>query len=65
VAGHHGARTSTSDELLEALKPKRVIISVGENSYGHPTVELLRRLKRTNCRIYRTDLQGTIHLTVN
>ena len=65
VAGHHGARTSTSDELLAALKPKRVIISVGENSYGHPTVELLRRLKRTNCRIYRTDLQGTIHLTVN
>lgn len=65
VAGHHGARTSTSDELLSALKPERVIISVGANSYGHPTAEMLRRLKRADCRIYRTDLQGTIHLTVN
>ena len=43
VAGHHGARTSTSDELLSALKPERVIISVGANSYGHPTAEMLRR----------------------
>lgn len=65
VAGHHGSRTSTSEELLAALKPEAVLISVGPNSYGHPAEETLRRLKRANCRIYRTDLQGTIHLTVN
>lgn len=65
VAGHHGAQTSTSDDLLKALRPKSVCISVGANSYGHPSVELLRRLKRTGCQVYRTDLKGTIHITVN
>ncbi len=36
VVGHHGSKSSTSWELLEALKPETAIISVGANSYGHP-----------------------------
>jgi len=44
-----------------ATKPKAVAISVGENNpYGHPREELLERLSRFACRVYRTDLQGTI-----
>jgi competence protein ComEC len=61
VAGHHGSRTSTSWELLNATKPEIVIISVGEgNSYGHPTWETLERLQLFGCQVYRTDLEGTI-----
>lgn len=65
VVGHHGSRTSTSEELLENLKPETAIISVGSNSYGHPAPETLRRLKCAGCKIYRTDLQGDVHITVN
>lgn len=61
VAGHHGADTSTSDALLERLKPETVLISVGENNRnGHPSPNLLARLKEHGCEILRTDLQGTI-----
>lgn len=61
IAGHHGAKTSTSLELLEAVKPETVIISVGEgNYYGHPHEELLLRLAEFGCSVYRTDIYGTI-----
>ena len=65
AAGHHGARTSTSEELLDALKPETVCISVGSNSYGHPARETLRRLGERGCTVYRTDLHGGIHLSLN
>lgn len=65
VVGHHGSRYSTSEELLTALRPEAAIISVGSNSYGHPTEETLRRLVRAGAEVYRTDLQGTIHFSVN
>ena len=60
VVGHHGSKYSTSVELLEAGKPDIAIISVGENSYGHPTYEVLDRLTEFGCEVYRTDQQGTI-----
>jgi competence protein ComEC len=60
VVGHHGSKYSTSVELLEAGKPDIAIISVGENSYGHPTNEVLDRLTEFGCEVYRTDQQGTI-----
>lgn len=64
VAGHHGSRYSTSDDLLDALTPETVLISVGSNSYGHPAEETLRRLAEHGCTVYRTDLHGTIHLSI-
>ena len=65
VVGHHGSKSSTSEELLEAVTPEVGIISVGDNSYGHPTEDALRRLVLADVDIYRTDLQGTVHLSVN
>lgn len=61
IAGHHGSKYSTGEELLRAVGPEVVIISVGEeNSYGHPAQELLDRLAAYGCRVYRTDQNGTI-----
>ena len=60
IVGHHGSKYSTSVELLQAGKPDIAIISVGENSYGHPTNEVLERLTEFGCEVYRTDQQGTI-----
>ena len=61
IAGHHGSKNSTSEELLAAISPETVFISVGEgNSYGHPAQELLDRLTDFGCAIFRTDKEGTL-----
>lgn len=60
VAGHHGSKYSTSEELLEATCPERVIISVGDNSYGHPAAEILARIAAFEAEILRTDLSGSV-----
>ena len=60
VAGHHGSRHSTCEEFLAATNPEIVVISVGQNSYGHPAEELLERLRLFGCTVYRTDIHGTI-----
>lgn len=64
VAGHHGSKYSTSQELLEAVRPEVVLISVGrENDYGHPAPETLERLRGTQ--LHRTDLEGTVTVNVS
>lgn len=65
-AGHHGSRTSSSDELLEKVTPKYVVVSCGEdNSYGHPHAAILNYCIFNKIPMYRTDLQGTIVLKCN
>lgn len=58
--GHHGSNTSTSDGFLNAVKPKYAVISVGDNSYGHPTEGTLTKLSQHGISVYRTDNSGTI-----
>jgi competence protein ComEC len=65
VAGHHGSKYSTSADLLDAVTPEAVCISVGTNSYGHPADETVRRVAERGCAIYRTDMHGNIHLIFN
>ena len=61
IAGHHGSKNSASEDLLSAVTPETVIISVGEgNRYDHPSPELLERLGQYGCTVYRTDVHGTI-----
>lgn len=62
VAGHHGSKHSTCEELLAATTPEIVVISVGENNYGHPAQEMLDRLTKYGCTVYRTDIHGNITL---
>ena len=65
LVGHHGSRYSTSEELLETVTPEVGVVSVGSNSYGHPTRDALLRLTDVGVTVYRTDLQGNIYITVN
>lgn len=60
IVGHHGSKYSTGTQLLQAGEPALAIISVGENSYGHPTQEVLDRLSDIGCVVLRTDQMGTI-----
>ena len=57
---HHGSKYSTSDEWLSRVRPDDAIISVGKNRYGHPSDEILSRLRQRGVRILRTDQQGDI-----
>ena len=60
LVGHHGAKDSTTMELLRETTPQTAVISVGVNSYGHPNEDVLERLELFNCQILRTDRDGTI-----
>ena len=74
--GHHGSKSSTSDEFLDKIDCEYAIISCGaDNDYGHPTPEALTRLAEyTDVRpdddfngfaeVYRTDEDGTITVRV-
>lgn len=59
---HHGSNTSTCKELLEAITPETAVISVGYNTYGHPTQKVLDRLAKYNITVLRTDTDGEITL---
>ncbi len=59
--GHHGSRTSTSGEFLEAVRPSFAVISAGSgNTYRFPHREVLERLRERNAAVYRTDNRGLI-----
>lgn len=62
---HHGSKYSTCYEFLRAVTPEVGIISVGENSYGHPTVEAMERMAYYGMELYRTDWQGNILLQIH
>ena len=62
--GHHGSKTSSSEEFINEINPKYSIISVGKNNrYGHPNKEVLENLKES--KIYRTDEGGSIEIKLN
>ena len=63
VVGHHGSRYSTAPALLEETKPDVAFISVGWNTYGHPSGEVLERLSDYGVNVYRTDEQGNLSLS--
>lgn len=58
--GHHGSDSSSLESFIRAVSPKRAIISVGKNSYGHPSLRVLRRFDRTRVEVLRTDKEGAI-----
>ena len=59
--GHHGSKTSSSEEFLAAAAPEWAVISVGyENSFGHPSQETMQALERHGIKVYRTDCNGAV-----
>ena len=61
---HHGASNGDNPAWLAAVKPQNVVVSVGPNSYGHPTSTALNLYESVGARVYRTDLNGTVTVTV-
>ncbi|MDR0310886.1 MAG: ComEC/Rec2 family competence protein [Acidobacteriota bacterium] len=60
-AAHHGGRSSTSDLLLEKTRPRWAVISAGRNNpYGHPSPDVLTRLKNHAVRTFVTMDHGAV-----
>ncbi|MDP1571487.1 MAG: DNA internalization-related competence protein ComEC/Rec2 [Vicinamibacterales bacterium] len=63
---HHGSNTSSSDALLDHLRPAAAFIGVGRtNHYGHPAPAVLSRYRDRRIPVYRTDLHGQIDITTD
>ncbi|MCA9837539.1 MAG: DNA internalization-related competence protein ComEC/Rec2 [Trueperaceae bacterium] len=62
MAGHHGSKTSTSDDLLRATQPKHVIFSYGRNTFGHPHGPLVEKARALGAQIHETFHEGAVRL---
>ena len=65
VVSHHGSRYSSDESFLRAITPDNAVISVGDNRYGHPAEETLRRLQSVGATVWRTDQQGSIRIIID
>jgi competence protein ComEC len=65
-AGHHGSRSSTSEEFLEYVKPDYAVISAGVmNKFHHPHKDIIERFDQNNINVVRTDKSGAIMFRSN
>ena len=58
--GHHGSAGSTGDAWLRELRPRAAVVSVGRNTYGHPSPAAVTRIGRAGADIWRTDRDGGV-----
>ena len=59
---HHGSDLATSLDFIKAVGPELAVISVGKNTFGHPSPRVITRLARYGVPVYRTDQEGTIRV---
>ena len=57
---HHGSNTSSTDEWLKALRPQVAVIQVGNNTFGHPSPQVLERLENGGIKVLRNDRHGAV-----
>ena len=61
-APHHGSRLDNPDELYGKTKSQLVVISVGKNTFGHPSGELIEKLFDLGIKVKRTDEDGEVEI---
>lgn len=63
---HHGSRTSSIAEFINASKAKLAIVPVGVNSpFGHPHLEVVERWKNSGAKVLTTGENGTVSLSTD
>lgn len=63
--GHHGSKSSTTDEFIDEVNPKCAVIQVGKNNYGHPSPLVIEKLVKKGIMVYRNDRDGAVGISVN
>lgn len=62
---HHGSKSSSSEEFLDAVPPSVAVIQAGKNNiYGHPHRQTLDRLEERGIAVYRTDINGAVGIDI-
>ena len=62
---HHGSKNSTTETFLQTVYPQYAWISAGrKNRYGHPHDLTLKRLEKSGAKIYSTQDNGAVAVTV-
>jgi competence protein ComEC len=65
-AAHHGSRTSSTQEFVDAINADYVIISVGRSSpFGHPHPEVVERWRAHGAKVMTTGERGTISVSTD
>ena len=65
-AGHHGSKTSNTQNLLDSVQPDYIVICCGkDNSYNHPSPEAMNRFEKLDKPIYQTQSHGNIVFSLN
>jgi competence protein ComEC len=60
-AAHHGSATSSSDEFIDAVRPRAVIFSTGvQNRFGHPAPLVVDRFARRGVAMFNTAEDGAV-----
>jgi len=62
---HHGSKNGLNENILKLVNPDLSIISLGKNSYGHPSKEVLGYFKKLNKKYLRTDECKDIVLSIS
>ncbi|MEX1010947.1 MAG: DNA internalization-related competence protein ComEC/Rec2 [Balneolaceae bacterium] len=58
---HHGSRSSSSHQFLEAVSPDKALFSLGlRNRFGHPHPVVVSRYRERGVELYFTSLDGAI-----
>lgn len=64
--GHHGSNTSSTKKFVEKVNPKYAVFEVGkDNSYNHPSSDVVKRFEKLGAEILRTDMNGNITIKSN
>jgi len=64
--GHHGSNTSSDPAFIEAVDPAVAIYSASHNnSYGHPSPDVVSLIQDSGITLYGTDIHGTVLVTTN
>lgn len=62
---HHGSRFSGDQELFQLISPRYTVFSTGaNNTYGHPSLEVIQNALQVNSEVIRTDIDGNIKFSI-
>lgn len=65
VLGHHGSQSASSGAFLDSVSPHIAIASSGfANHFRHPNPSVQQRLHSRHIALWRTDTQGSLHLSL-
>ncbi len=59
--GHHGSKTSTSENFINTVAPRYAVVSAGkDNSYGHPHATVVETVKNQGATLVSTADSGSV-----